>query len=404
MSNALNIIILPLARWDGPYSSTALSLALELSKRHKVFYIDNPFTYKDILKKFNSKQIQKRRKAFFSKRNMYLKVENAPQNFTAVFVKPVLPINFLPSGKLYDYLLKVNDKVISTALKKIIKDYQLESYVFINSYNPFYGLSFPKKYKPALTVYHCVDNIEESKYVAKHGKTLEIAAAKKASIILTTSTALTTKFEQLGCKVHFIPNAADITLFSKSLSEVLPRPKELPENKKIIGYFGNICHRIDYDIIKALAKSNPDKLICLVGPVRKEAQIAGIAEIKNIILPGKKKLEELPAYLKYFDVCIIPFKKNKLTESIYPLKINEYLAGGKPVVSTNFSVDISSFSPVIYLANETGEFVLKVSRAMQENSASKVEAGVKFSENNSWAKRALQVEKILINEMKEEIA
>src|SRR5690606_26999899 len=123
----------------------------------------------------------------------------------------------------------------------------------------------------------------------------------------------------------------------------LKRPRELEniKDKKIIGYTGNICHRINYDLLKTIAENNLDKIILLVGPINNQAFFnMRLNKMPNIITTGPKSIYDLPAYLKYIDCAIIPFLCNELTKSIYPLKINEYLAAGRPVVSTSFSEDL----------------------------------------------------------------
>ena len=95
----------------------------------------------------------------------------------------------------------------------------------------------------------------------------------------------------------------------------------------------------------------PNHTLLLVGPVNspEPAQI-GLDQLLNVLFVGSRPLHELPPLLQYMDVVLIPFQCNTLTESIYPLKINEYLAAGKAVVSSDFSTDIRSFAPLIYLA------------------------------------------------------
>jgi len=115
----------------------------------------------------------------------------------------------------------------------------------------------------------------------------------------------------------------------------------------------------------------------------------------NITFTGPKEMEELPAYLKYFDVCIIPFAKNLLTKSIYPLKINEYLAAGKSVVSTNFSPDIASFKDFIHLANSSSGFVNLIDWAITDNSEDKITARTKKAASNTWETRIRQFEKLV---------
>ena len=107
----------------------------------------------------------------------------------------------------------------------------------------------------------------------------------------------------------------------------------------------------------------------------------------NVIFTGGKHITELPAFLQHFDVAIIPFLLNKLTASIYPLKINEYLAAGKPVVATNFSEDIRSFANDVYLAKDENEFVNLINLAIAEDSPEKALQRNATACSNTWEER-----------------
>ena len=117
--------------------------------------------------------------------------------------------------------------------------------------------------------------------------------------------------------------------------------------------------------------------------------------LPNVILTGRKDIQDLPQYVKFMDVAIIPFRCNKLTKSIYPLKINEYLAGGRAVVSTNFSEDIRGFKDVIYLADNEAEFMQQINKAIAENSDEKVAERRQVAESNTWTARVKQVWEIV---------
>jgi glycosyltransferase involved in cell wall biosynthesis len=91
------------------------------------------------------------------------------------------------------------------------------------------------------------------------------------------------------------------------------------------------------------------------------------------------------------DCVLIPFLCNTLTASIYPLKINEYLAAGKAVVSTAFSEDIKGFADYIYLAQDADDFIQKIALALEENAANVVERRSNLAETNSWAARIEQL-------------
>jgi teichuronic acid biosynthesis glycosyltransferase TuaH len=385
-----DIIMLALARWDGPYASTAFSLAKELSKDTRVFYVDNPFTIKRALRRFRSKQVLSRLQPLFLGRCVEKQIDSNYPNLLNVRPGVVMPVNFLTQGTLYNFFSEFNDFIIKLAIQSVIKRHKLSNYIIINSFNPFYLLNV-QRYKPVLSIYHCVDNIAESKHVNKHGKRLEQEAMKKYDITITTSKNLFEKASRFSNNVYCIPNAADFDHFNKASRNNFERPAELKglEGKKIIGYIGNICLRLNYDLIKRLSEVHADKIILMIGPITdQEFYRYNLDKQQNIITTGKKDYADLPKYLHYFDCSIIPFKCNELTRNIYPLKLNEYLAAGKPVVTTNFSPDLQDFRGTVQIAQNIDNFIEKVSEELVTDDSVKQRLRMEVAMRNTWAARA----------------
>ena len=178
-------------------------------------------------------------------------------------------------------------------------------------------------------------------------------------------------------------------MFNQAFFQKLEIPKEFEGvSKKVIGYIGNIERRMDYDLVKKIAFIHQDKLLYLIGPISSnEYKTEGLDKIENIVFTGGKNIEQLPAYLQNIDCAIIPFKCNKLTKSIYPLKINEYLAGGKPVITTNFSEDIRMFSDVVYIARDHDDFISLIAQSLEENDNTLAMKRLEHASRNSWASR-----------------
>jgi len=391
-----DLICLSLSRWDAPVSSPAISLCRELARTNRIFYIEHPFSWKDYIKENRQPRIRSRRKAFTHQREAYSHPPAYPDNFVTVTPPLVYPVNFLPPGKIYDGLSKQNDRILLNTVRKLIIDYGIREFLFINFYDPFFLRSLPGDLAPLQYIYQCMDDIAEESYTARHGIELEKEIFSKADKVLCTSTELARYASQYASNVFLHPNAADTRLFQRATGKQFTRPPDLPEGRPIIGFIGNIEYRMDFDLLRMVAKYHADKLIYMIGPVTGDyAEDAGIRFIPNIVIAGPRKMEELPAYLQYFDCCIIPYKKNKLTRSIYPLKINEYLSAGKPVVSTNFSVDIDSFSDNAYIAGSNEDFIQMINQAIKEDSEQLRASRVKASMENSWEKRAEQFWEII---------
>jgi glycosyltransferase involved in cell wall biosynthesis len=157
----------------------------------------------------------------------------------------------------------------------------------------------------------------------------------------------------------------------------------------VICYTGNICQRLDYELLKRIATAHSDKTLLMIGPpARNDYETSGLSKLPNVIFTGRKPIGELPAYLKHSHCSIIPFLCNQLTKSIYPLKINEYLSAGKPVVTTKFSEDIVGFSKIAYLSETPEQFIRNIDKAIAEDSdANRIERMI-FSASNNWEARA----------------
>jgi teichuronic acid biosynthesis glycosyltransferase TuaH len=361
-----------LSRWHADISSPAVSLAKEFARNNRVFFIEHPYSWKDVLSG-----------------NAHPYKESADQPVRVIRPPAVVPINFLPEGKLYHTLQHFNEKLLASTLRKLIADHKIGAYVFINFFDPYYFSSFDADIRPSKWVYQCMDDMSQVAYTRKHGVRLENEMIRKADLVLCTSKKLTRMKSLLSPNVRFHPNAADFELFRTAYDSEVERPPELRDVRtKVIGFTGSIEYRTDFELLRKIAVRHADKTIMMIGPVR-DTKYEGqpLHELKNIRFIGSRPLHSLPAYLRYFDCCIIPYKKDELTSSIYPLKINEYLAAGKPVVATSFSDDIRAFGDVAYIADSHDEFVKLIDNSIAENDGTKEAARISVAASNSWTKR-----------------
>lgn len=394
-------IMLALPRWDGAYASASFALSKEISRTHKTFYIDNPFTLKDVICQIGTRQIRSRLRALIFGKHIYKKISGEEHDLTVVTPFLMLPINWISNHRIYNWFSRLNNLIFSMTIKRIMRDYQLEDYIFINSYNPFYARSFPAAFKPKLFIYHAVDDISESLYVAKHGPRLEEEAVKKANFTLATSEKLKRLKEKQSDRVYYLPNAADVSIINRAYKQKLSKPAELEHIQgEVIIYTGHLDQRINTELLIKIAEKFQDKTLLLIGPVSlKPKYIKALRKYRNIVFAGKKELTELPFYLQYAHCAVIPFKCNTLTESIYPLKINEYLATGLPVVSTSFSEDILKFKETTYIAEDEKSFINYISIALAEDRKDFKIKRVEEAKQNTWSNRVQQLYRIIEENM-----
>jgi glycosyltransferase involved in cell wall biosynthesis len=155
-----------------------------------------------------------------------------------------------------------------------------------------------------------------------------------------------------------------------------------------------IDERIDYDLLRALATSLTDVELVMVGPVVK-VDPAELPQAENIHWLGQRQYAELPAHVKGFDVCLMPFALNEATEYINPTKTLEYMAAGKPIVSTAISDVVHNFTPVVAVAQSQTEFVEAVRAAIEHPNAELIARGVEQARANSWESIVSRMERII---------
>jgi len=390
----IDIIYFTLFPWDLNFSSVSLSFTREFAKQHRVFYINPPFTLKDVWTLRSEERVRRRLPDLLRHRMRYEQIPELPDNVIAVQPPAILPINWLPPGELYNRLQDWNEGVVLRCIQKVINDYQLTNFIYLNCFNPFVAGTLPPHFGAKLNIYQCIDDMSQEVYTAKHAvQREEQRVIPKTDLTFVTSTMLKKLKQPHNPDTYILHNAVDDSIFRRTLEETFERPRELQGVEgKIVGFTGNLdASRIDYPLLKTIAERHPEKTFVYVGPLNNTHYLEHqLDRMPNIIFTGAKNIHDLPRYLQYFDCVLIPFLCNRLTASIYPLKINEYLAAGKAVVSTNFSEDIRSFKDVIYLAKDSEHFVQLIDTAMAENSDEKIKARVARANSNTWTARVEQ--------------
>lgn len=393
-----DIIYFTLFPWDHPYSSVSLSFTREFARNNRIFYINHPFTFKDFVSNFQQPKVQKRKKDLLRQRMRYEQIPGFPDHVIGVHPPNTLPINWIDNLKLYDYFYQFNNRIILNTIRQVIMDYRLKNFIYLNCFNPFYAGVLPKSFGAKLQIYQCIDDMTQEAYTAKHAHRLEEAAIRQADIVLVTSSNLKKLKKPLNPNTHLVPNAVDINIFKKATEAKLPKPPEIAHiNNPIIGFTGNLNeYRVDYSLLRKIALKHNDKTLLLVGPLNSnDYKDHGLDQLPNVILTGGKDINDLPRYLQHMDCAIIPFLCNKLTASVYPLKINEYLAAGKAVVSTSFSEDIKSFRDHIFLANDHDHFLGLIDQAIDNNDYAGMQQRIQVAQENSWTQRVNQFWTIL---------
>jgi len=388
MKQAYLFISLP--RHDADFTSTPWQLAMELANRHVVFFIDHPFTFWEAIRKSMSSAIRWRWKAYLGKGCMN------KEGVLVIAAPFVWPINFLPAGKLYQFFKKWNEKILARSVNRVTARFSVDQWIYVNSFDFYYHGIHRHLDKPfALKIYHCIDPIIKS-YSKKHGQYLEPAAAREADLVISTAPALSQRFIREGINQNsfLIPNAANVALFSSRVEKCHRCVEGI--SGKVMGYLGSIERRIDYALLVEVLAQLQDWTLVLAGPVDLSYLPVHIRKHPRIHFTGAVPHEEAPGIIRKFDVAIIPFLQDGVSAGIYPLKLFEYLATGKPVVSTNFNPEIlAELREVVQVANSAEDFAAACEHLHTQNTSLHVEQRQRVAAKNTWTHRAVQWEAIV---------
>jgi len=243
------------------------------------------------------------------------------------------------------------------------------------------------RYQEDLLVYDCVDYPGEE---FAHWKRGVDEIREKADVIFVTSDFLYQFNKAYENKTFVCKNGVDFSFFEESSRKERSMPPDIEKAEKpLVGYIGAVAGWIDWKLIQYLASSKKFSIV-FAGPFHGINQIPVVSE--NVHFLGRKDYNALPDYLSFFDVCIIPFRKNKLTDACNPIKMYEYLSLGKPVVATNLEecrIDL------VRCSNNYQEFYQNILDSLITQTDEEIRRRINFARENSWEKRGELIRSVL---------
>ncbi|MFC1614880.1 ElyC/SanA/YdcF family protein [Gemmatimonadota bacterium] len=249
-----------------------------------------------------------------------------------------------------------------------------------------------EKLPTKLLIYYCIDSFEHSSPGAARIREHEERMIARADLVFVTSELLRRQCLEFNSAVHKFPFTVNFGPFdSVRTAQSVPVPEDLESVKKpFIGYVGGLHRWVDQELLVELATLLPENNFVFVGPLQEP--VPHLQKLPNVYLLGGKPHEQLPVYLRHFDLGIIPYRKTGYTDNVYPTKLNEYLAMGLPVVSTaiNEVVEFSREHPgVVDVCNNVNEMAESIknhlSRVGNDASDAAYQKRVELAKQNSWA-------------------
>ncbi|EIW8542889.1 TPA: glycosyltransferase family 1 protein [Klebsiella pneumoniae] len=352
-----NIVLLSTADWDNPFWTNKQHVSVELARMGiKVFYIDSLGLRAPSASKSDFKRIYKR----------LCKAINLPSNkMDNIWVwSPII----LPWHK-YALIRMFNKVYLRLYLKFHLKrlDISPDETIFW-TYNPITNrlINFEDFKK---VIYHCVDEIKEqpgmpTDVIEKAEKEL----LTKADIVFVTSEKLYETRKSLSSNIHYHSNVSDYNHFNQALSVQYNIPSDIKEISGVkLGFIGAISsYKLDFNLIKYIAKNRPDYNILLIGEIGEGepgTNVDDLYDYKNIHFLGPKKYNELPNYLAFMDAALLPNNINDYTDNMFPMKFFEYLSSGRNIVSVDLK-SLKEFRDFCYLSKSYDEFVSNIDRVI----------------------------------------
>ena len=247
-------------------------------------------------------------------------------------------------------------------------------------------------------VYHCVDEYAEFDGAGVEIARLEAELMAKSDLVITCSTRLQEAKSRLHPRTVLVRHGVEHAHFARALdpaTEVPADVRDLP--RPIFGFYGLVAEWVDLEALARVAAAWPHGSLVVVGE-HNNADAAGLARLRalpNVHLLGRRPYATLPGYCKAFDVALLPFVKNALTEHANPLKLREYLAAGLPVVSTDIPEAVAIADRGVWLAGGADAFVARVGEALAAG-AGPDRARSAAMARESWDEKVGDIENLLL--------
>ncbi|OUL36103.1 UDP-galactopyranose mutase [Nostoc sp. T09] len=265
----------------------------------------------------------------------------------------------------------------------------------INKYICWYytpmAIGFTRHLQPQAVVYDCMDELSAFHGASPTLKNYEAELFNRADLVFTGGQSLYESKVNQHPNVYAFPSSVDVPHFNQARNIQEPADQaHIPHPR--LGFFGVIDERMDIELLRGIADSRPDWHLVIIGPVVK-IDPAALPQRENIHYLGSKDYKQLPAYLAGWDLAMLPFARNEATRFISPTKTPEYLAAGRPVVSTSIRDVVRPYgdSKLVRIADTVSEFVAAAEQAMQEDTResewlSRVDTFLeKISWDRTWA-------------------
>jgi glycosyltransferase involved in cell wall biosynthesis len=390
MDNKLNIVCLSSARWDNPFQGNRQQIMRVLSREHNILFVhlSVSLSFREWLRTLLSNTAS----------SFPLKQDNS-----GVWLYTP-PYNFLPLLR-FRPMMALRDWILAAMIRKSLRKLDWKKYIVWSYY--FGSSRIVNRLGGELNLYDCVDN--HTGYALFHRdfnssrriEEREQALMESVDIMINVSRPSYERNKKFGSGVYHVSTGVEFDHFNRSADSNIPLPPDLEEiPTPRAGFIGSISlYRFDADLISYLAKKLPRLSIVLIGQRENIPAIRSLEDLPNVYFLGHKPYGMLPDYLRGFNLCLAPYPLNQHTNFISPLKFLEYLAVGKPVVSTAIDeLRSGEFSDLISMAKDREEFVYLIRKHLNADDPMERARRIEYARQHTWEKRADRILEIINRE------
>jgi glycosyltransferase involved in cell wall biosynthesis len=376
------IVCFGAAEWSGMYARAQQLMTRFAAAGYRVLYVNPPITWLSPLKK---PQYWKGR---------VFRITKFEEISPGIFVYTPPPL--LPFANLHPGINKLNQYFLAQGLKDIYRTLKFSD-PLLWTYLPN-NVDILKHLRHSLLIYDCADEhasfpgFINPQTVSK----MENRLLGRADFVFASAQELYNKRVKICPHIRLINNGADFGHFQQAFKEMLPIPEDIAAlPKPIAGYIGAISTWLDLELLQGLATAYPQWSIVMIGP--QDIDLTTLKNCQNIFWLGPKPYSMLPSYLQRFDLCLIPFVINDLTVNVNPVKLYEYLAAGKPVLTTALP-EVRQFSNYIAIAETKADFVTLAAREISANNNLKSKQRQEIALANSWDLRFKEMLAVILDQ------
>jgi glycosyltransferase involved in cell wall biosynthesis len=303
-----------------------------------------------------------------------------------VFTLPIV----LPFFQMSGLINRVNNLFLLPVLRAQARRLGFERPV-LWTYTP-HSADFVGRLGERAAVYECVDDFTSSRGLIdpKVIGRLERRLIEAVDLLIVTAPALLESKRAGARRAILVPNGVEAEHFARAADPALMVAEKLAGLKPpVVGYLGTLNYWIDTHLLGRLAREHPDWTLVLVGPHDLLADLSPLEGLPNVVRTGRVPYADLPGYVKVFDVCLNPYVLDGVAEHCSPLKLYEYLASGKPVVSVDMP-EARQFAGLVHIARDSDEFVRLVEGVLADGDGDSA-ARMAEARNHTWRKRFADV-------------